>query len=177
MILSAFLGFPHQREHNIEVQIPLLQYCAEKAGKEIKFVPVSMGKMRPDNLETVGKAVADVIQQFQGQKDIAMIASSDMTHHEPRDVQNPQKDIEYQREKDTAVMDAFEAYDWEMTYKAARDTTVCGPQCIATLMIAAQALGYEKTKKLKYYNSYEKMGGTGPCEYSVGYFSGIIFNE
>ena len=32
-----------------------------------------MGKMRPDNLETVGKAVADVIQQFQGQKDIAMI--------------------------------------------------------------------------------------------------------
>ena len=36
-------------------------------------------------------------------------------------MQNPRKDIEYQREKDTAVMDAFEAYDWEMTYKAARE--------------------------------------------------------
>jgi AmmeMemoRadiSam system protein B len=129
--------------------------------------------MKIENLQALATNLVKTIQVFMGKKDIAIFASSDMTHHEPKDYQKPQKDIDYQHQKDKAVIDAFEANNWKLMYENAQKTTVCGPQCIATLMLVANGLGYTQFKSLKYYTSYEKMGGSGPCEYSVGYFSGI----
>jgi len=174
---SAFNGFPHGREHNIEVQLPLIQFAAKKAKKEIKIVPIKVGRMEKDVLQELGKAIAIVINKNQN-KDIAIIASSDMTHYQPRDPHNPETEIKtIQKDRDQAVIDAFEGFDWEKTLINANKTTVCGPQTITTLMIAAKELGYNSAKALKYYTSFEKMGSRTPCDYSVGYFSGIIFND
>ena len=174
---SAFNGFPHGREHNIEVQLPLIQYAAKKAKKEIEIVPIKVGRMEKDVLQELGKAIAIVIKKNQN-KDIAIIASSDMTHYQPRDPHNPETEIKtIQKDRDQAVIDAFEEFSWEKTLTKANETSVCGPQTIAILMIAAKELGYNSAKALKYYTSFEKMGSRTPCDYSVGYFSGIILND
>jgi AmmeMemoRadiSam system protein B len=174
---AAFMGYPHGREHNIEVQIPFIQYASSIAHKEIKFVPIAVGVMEPNAIENFAKQLAIVLKEEPKSKDIAVIASSDMTHHEPRDMMNPAKDIEWQHQKDNAVIQAFLEYNWQKTYQKAQETTVCGPQTISSLLILGKELGYSKTAKLKYYTSYEKMNTEGPCEYSVGYFSGIVCND
>jgi hypothetical protein len=172
---AAFNGFPHGREHNIEVQIPFIQYAAEKANKPIKIVTIKIGAMNEGILDKLGKNLAKTIQDYHGKKDIAIIASSDMTHYEPRNPMKSKPEIfDVQHKKDGAVIDAFKKYDIKATFANASDTTVCGPQTIATLMTIGKALGYPNTKALKYYTSFEKMGQEEPCEYSVGYFSGII---
>ncbi len=174
---SAFNGFPHGREHNIEVQLPLIQYAAKKAKKEIKFVPIKVGLMEKNVLQELGKAIAIVIKKNQN-KDIAIIASSDMTHYQPRNPHKPETEIKtVQKIRDQAVIDAFEEFNWEKTLTKANETSVCGPQTITTLMITAKELGYKSAKALKYYTSFEKMGSRIPCDYSVGYFSGIILND
>ena len=174
---SAFNGFPHGREHNIEVQIPLIQYAAKKGEKVVKIVPIKVGSMEKSMIQELGITIAKVIRNNPN-KDIAIIASSDMTHYQPRNPDNPGYEIEkIQNIRDRAVIDAFEEFDWEKTLEKANETTVCGPQTITTLMIAAKELGYNSTKRLKYYTSFEKMGKRIPCDYSVGYFAGVLLKK
>ncbi|MHA1672142.1 MAG: AmmeMemoRadiSam system protein B [Promethearchaeota archaeon] len=171
---SAFNGFPHGREHNIEVQLPFVKHAALLAKKEIRIVPIKVGAMDSDVLEKLGLKIATIIQQNTS-KDIALLASSDMTHFGPKSPYEPQQEIqEKQILRDQKVIDAFEKMDWQETFKYAQQTTVCGPQTISTLMITAMKLGYKTGKSLKYYNSFQKTGEQTPCEYSVGYLSGFI---
>ncbi|MHA1584049.1 MAG: AmmeMemoRadiSam system protein B [Promethearchaeota archaeon] len=171
---AAFNGFPHGREHCIEVQIPFIQYASNLAKKETKIVPIKIGNMNFAALEDTGRVIAHAIKKY-SDKNIAIIASSDMTHYEPRHPNNPKSEIsEIQYKRDKAVIEAFEQNNWEQTFAAATHTTVCGPQTISTLMIVGKELGYLHPTALKYYTSFEKMHKDTPCSYSVGYFSGII---
>ncbi len=167
---SAFLGFPFGREHNIEVQLPFIKYCANN--KEVKIVPIKISIKNYNILEEISTDISSAIKSFN--KDIVIVASSDMTHKQPRNILNPKKDLDDMRKMDNAVIEAFEEFDPQKTLKVALNTSVCGPQTITTLMLTCKKLNGTKCKGLKYYMSYEKGGGSGPCEYSVGYFSGII---
>ncbi len=130
--------------------------------------------MNQETLLKLGKGIAQSIKKTKG-KDIALIASSDMTHYEPKNEENPKKEIhDNQYKKDENVIKAFINFDWKKVFETASETSVCGPQTIFTLMIVANELGYKKPRKLGYYTSYEKLGDKGPSNYSVGYFSGII---
>ncbi len=166
---SAYLGFPHSREHNIEVQLPFIVYCS---ANKSKLVPITIGSMNFEVLKNIAIDIATVIKSEN--KDIVVIASSDMTHKQPRDIMNPKKDLEEMRVKDQKVMDSFKENNPEKVFNHARATTVCGPQTITTLMLICNNLDVKTPEVLKYYTSYAKGGGTGPCEYSVGYFSGIM---
>lgn len=167
---SAFLDFPFRQEHNIEVQLPFIKYCAQN--KNIKIVPIKITTKKFSQLQNIAQDIESAINTQD--KDIVTIASSDMTHKQPRNISNPQKDLQDMKEKDQAVIDAFVEFEPEKTLKYAKKTSVCGSQTITTLMLIGKELNAIETKNLKYYTSYEKMGGTGPCDYSVGYFSGII---
>jgi AmmeMemoRadiSam system protein B len=167
---SAFIGYPFGREHNIEVQLPFIKYCSKK--KSTKIVPITISNYDYEFLEEISKDLAKVIQS--STKDIVIIASSDMTHREPRNIMNPQNDIQEMKNVDNDVINAFKEFNPLKAFQNARKTTVCGPQTIATLMLTCQKMNAKTCEHLKYYTSYEKGGGTGPCEYSVGYFSGII---
>lgn len=167
---SAFMGFPFGREHNIEVQLPFIKYCSEE--KEVNIVPIKVSTKNYDVLDELSTDIAAAISSIK--KDTVIVASSDMTHKQPKDIRNPKEDLENMRKKDQAVIDAFVKGDPQKTYKAAQQTSVCGPQTITSLMLTCKKLNSTQFKSLKYYMSYEKGGGTGPCEYSVGYFSGII---
>ncbi len=167
---SAFIGYPFGREHNIEVQLPFIKYCSKN--KLVKIVPIKISKYDFELLEKISEQLANVIQS--SSKDIIMIASSDMTHKQPKNMMNPQNDIQEMKNSDLEVINAFKEFNPLKTFQNAKNTTVCGPQTITTLMLTCQKLNAKTCEDLKYYTSYEKGGGTGPCEYSVGYFSGII---
>ncbi|MEJ2249498.1 MAG: AmmeMemoRadiSam system protein B [Candidatus Lokiarchaeota archaeon] len=167
---SAFVGFPHGREHNIEVQLPFIKFCA--GNKSVKILPIKISNFSYKTINTLALDLSKTIESID--KDIVIVASSDMTHKQPRNIQNPKEDIQDMQDKDQAVINAFLDLNPEKTFNSARETTVCGPQTITSLLVSCKELGGKKAKKLQYYTSYEKGGGTGPCEYSVGYFSGII---
>jgi len=169
---SAFVGFPFGREHNIEVQLPFIKYCAKE--KDIKIVPIKISTKSFEIMDKLSTDISNAIKSIK--KDIVIVASSDMTHKQPKNISNPKNDLDVMRKMDQAVIDAFLESDPEKVLKMARNTSVCGPQTITSLMLICNKLTNNqcKNKALKYYMSYDKGGGTGPCEYSVGYFSGLI---
>ena len=168
---AAFSGF-HSREHNIEVQLPFLHFAASLYNREITIVPIKIGDMNLQHLEEIGNAIGKVISS--SNKDIAVIASSDMTHKQPQNYYQPADDLMDMKRRDQAVCDAILKYNWSDAYENALQTSVCGPQTITTSMVACKELGANESQILKYYTSYEKTGGKGPCEYSVGYLSAIF---
>jgi hypothetical protein len=167
---SAFTGFRLSQEHNIEVQLPFIKYCAQD--KEVKILPIKISCKNFQTFEKISKDISQAINSLD--KDIIIIASSDMTHKQPRNPHNPSEDLKEMREKDEAVMNAFKKMDPKLVYEMATNTSVCGPQTITTLLLICQQLEAYQAERLAYYTSYEKLGGSGPCDYSVGYFSGII---
>ena len=168
---AAFSGF-HGREHNIEVQLPLIQYAAGMYEKNIKIVPIKVGDMNLQHIEEVGKGISKAIKS--SGKDVVVISSSDMTHKQPSNYYQPADDLKEMFTRDKAVFESIAQYDWENTFENALKTSVCGPQTIVMGMIVCKEMGATQANVLKYYNSYEKMGGKGPCEYSVGYLSAVF---
>ncbi len=145
-----------------------------KTQKEIQFIPIKIGIMDIENIKKIGDAIGRAVKKQSGNKDIVIIASSDMTHKSPRNYAKPKKDLENMLKADELVINSIKTYNESETFENAQKTTVCGPQTITTAMFVCKELGANKAEILKYYNSYEKMGGKGPCEYSVGYMSAIF---
>ncbi|MFX0038024.1 MAG: AmmeMemoRadiSam system protein B [Promethearchaeota archaeon] len=161
---SAFMGFPFGREHNIEVQLPFIKYCAQE--KDIEFIPIKISNKDFNILNKISTDIAKAIESYD--KDVVIVASSDMTHKEVYD----SKQLEKFKEKDQQVINAFVNGEPQITLEAASKTTVCGPQTISSLMMICKNLNANKGKLLKYYTSSERTGNISG--YCVGYFSGII---
>jgi AmmeMemoRadiSam system protein B len=168
---SAFLGFPHGREHCIEVQVPLIKYCADLLKVQIKIVPISLGVFDLPRVAAVAERINALLDD--SPKNIAVLASSDMSHVQPRSPRAPDPDIAVMREADQSVIRAFVAGDAAGVLAAGTATTVCGPQTMGCLTQLASLRGY-RSQALGYYNSFEKKGAQPPCDYVVGYFSGIV---
>ncbi|MFX1379973.1 MAG: AmmeMemoRadiSam system protein B [Promethearchaeota archaeon] len=161
---SAFIGFPFGREHNIEVQLPFIKYCAQD--KNVKFVPIKISNRDFNVLNRLANDLSKAIQSYD--KDVVIVASSDMTHREVYD----SKQLSKFKERDQQVIDAFVKGEPKNTFEAASRTTVCGPQTITSLMMICKNLNANKGKLLKYYTSSERTGNISG--YCVGYFSGVF---
>ncbi|MFX0035761.1 MAG: AmmeMemoRadiSam system protein B [Candidatus Hermodarchaeota archaeon] len=161
---SAFIGFPFGREHNIEVQLPFIKYCAQE--KDIKFIPITISNKDFNTLNRLANDVSKAIQSYD--KDVVIVASSDMTHKEVYD----SKQLNKFKERDQQVIDAFINGEPQNTLEAASKTTVCGPQTITSLMMICKNLNANKGKLLKYYTSSERTGNISG--YCVGYLSCVL---
>ena len=161
---SAFMGFPFGREHNIEVQLPFIKYC--EGNKQVKIVPIKVAAHDMKKLEKISSDIANSIKK--SDKDIVIIASSDMSHNDV----NSEEELYRFKEKDEKLIDGFVNLDPEKTLNPYPTPTICGRQTITTLVLTCKKLGATEGKKLKYYTSSEKSGRIGG--YCVGYFSGII---
>jgi hypothetical protein len=152
-------------EHNIEIQLPFIKYCAQN--EDLKIVTI---KITPRiDYKTIDEISSDITNAIKDlDKDIVIVASSDMTHD---NVLNENQLARF-KEIDRAVINGFEKLDPRETLDAALKTTVCGPQTITTLILIGKKLNANEGKLLKYYTSAEKTGSLGG--YCVGYFSGII---
>ncbi len=161
---SAFMGFPFGREHNIEVQLPFIKYCA--GDQELKIVPIIVSSQNMDALKKISNDIANSIKNLD--KDIILVASSDMSHEEV----GSKNELNKFKERDQILIDGFEKLNPEITLEPYPRASICGRQTITTLILTCKNLNVNSAKKLTYYTSSEKTGNIGG--YCVGYFSGII---
>ena len=161
---SAFMGFPFGREHNIEVQLPFIKYCA--GNSDIKIVPIKVSSHNMDVLKNLSKDIATSIKTLD--KDIIIVASSDMSHNDV----NSKDELKKFKDRDQNLIDGFEKLDPQKTLEPYPKASICGRQTITSLVLTCKNLDAKSAKKLTYYTSSEKTGNIGG--YCVGYFSGII---
>lgn len=140
-----------QGEHALEVQLPFLQ----RALGPFKLVPIVMGDQSYEVSRALGLALATAIQG----PDTLIVASSDLSHFHSYDeaVKLDRKTLKAIEEWDYLSMSRnFQQRIWE----------ACGGGPIVAAMIAAERLGANQAKVLKYANSGDV---TGERSRVVGY--------
>ena len=127
----------HRHEHSIEVELPFLQFI--DPGAEI--VPIIMGRQ---DLPTA-KRLAEAIRIASEGKDVMIIASSDLMHYVPDDVE---------KRMDGEFLERMTALDVEGTYDLVyrNRLSICGYGPIAAAILASEP---SKARLLCHSNSWE----------------------
>jgi AmmeMemoRadiSam system protein B len=149
----------HEHEHALEVQLPFLQ---RRAG-DFHFVPIALGTIRYEELEAIGRAVANVIANA-GER-VMLIASSDMNHYESDAIT---------RIKDRKALERVLALDPRGLLEVVmrEEISMCGVGPMVSVMIAARELGATQAELVRYATSGDV---SGDREEVVGY-AGVIIN-
>lgn len=139
-------------EHSIEVQLPFLIFLF---GTGIKFVPICMGLQ---DLST-SREIAESIAGARADREIVVIASSDMSHYEPRGIAE---------ENDRAAIDLILRMDEEGFQRIVetRGLSICGYGPITALIHYSKLIGSRNARLLAYGTSGDVTGDYGSV---VGY--------
>lgn len=140
-----------QGEHSLEVQLPFLQ----RALGEFKLVPIVMGEQSYETERALGVALAKMLKGT----DTLIVASSDLSHYHPYDEATTidEKTLKAIARWDyLSLSQNFESRIWE----------ACGGGPIVAAMIAAERLGANQGRILKYANTGDV---TGDRSRVVGY--------
>lgn len=151
--LSSSGHTPTQRqgEHAIEVQLPFLQHVLE----QFKLVPIVMGDQTYESERALGISLARMIKGT----NTLIVVSSDLSHYHAYDEAT---------KIDHKTLNAIEHWD-DLSLSQNFETRVweaCGGGPIVAAMIAAQRLGANEARILKYANSGDV---TGDHSRVVGY--------
>jgi len=165
----------HTYEHSIEVQLPFIQHLFPGA----KILPILITPTH--DAITIGQQIADVIKQTP-EKNILVIASTDLTHYGPRYGFDPMgigpDAIEWAKSvNDQKFIDAaLQMLPEKMILTALEDHSACGPGAAAAAVAAAKYLGRSKGTLLAHTTSDEimKQKFNQTSTESVGYAS-IVF--
>lgn len=135
----------HQREHSIEVQLPLLQGFQ----RSFTFVPICLFSYEFAACQDVGQAVAKAVGES-GRR-VLVVASTDMSHFVPR---------EEAARKDRKAIDAVLALDPEGLHRVVRreGISMCGFHPTTAMLVAAKALGATRADLVRYTDSGEVTG-------------------
>ncbi len=143
-------------EHALEVQLPWLQ----RVLGDFALVPIVMGNQSYENSRALGVALAKLIHGG----DTLIVASSDLSHYHPYDdaVKIDHKTLNALAEWDYFSMSRnFEARVWE----------ACGGAPIVAAMIAAERMGANEARVIKYANTGDV---TGDHSRVVGYSADVF---
>ena len=148
----------HRYEHSIEVQIPFLQMYQPK----LSIVPLSISHVSYAVVDEIGLALTEVIRR--SGKEVLILASSDMTHYESREVAE---------KKDHYVLKKLADMDPHLLYRSVtgHQISMCGIMPVTIALIAAIELGATKTELVQYTDSGAI---TGDIEQVVGYAGVLI---
>jgi AmmeMemoRadiSam system protein B len=132
----------HQREHSIEVQLPLIQAF----GRPFSFVPICLFSSEYAACRDVGLAIAEAVAACG--RVALLVASSDMSHYIHRD---------QARVKDQQAIDAIIACDPERLHRIVRreGISMCGFHATTAMLIAARELGATSGEVVDYATSGE----------------------
>jgi AmmeMemoRadiSam system radical SAM enzyme/AmmeMemoRadiSam system protein B/AmmeMemoRadiSam system protein A len=136
----------HQREHAIEVQLPLLAQYAP----ETKVVGITIGGGDLDQCRQFAKGLAKVIGEMESPP--LLIISSDMNHYAP-DAEN--------RRLDEIALESFEKLDPEELYGTVRshDISMCGVLPAVIVMETLKEMGgLSKCERVAYGTSADTSG-------------------
>jgi AmmeMemoRadiSam system protein B len=148
----------HQSEHALEVQLPFLQ---RRAGN-FRFVPIALGNVRYDELETLGRSLAKVVAA--AAEPVLIVASSDMNHYESDAVT---------RVKDRKALDRILALDPQGLFDVVQreKISMCGVGPAVSVIVAARELGAAEAELVRYATSGDV---NGEREEVVGYAGVVI---
>lgn len=148
-----------RKEHAIEVQIPFLQ----KTFGDFKLVPIIMGDTSYENSRALGIALAKLIRTG----DTLIVASSDLSHFHPYSEATA---------LDGKTLRAIQEGDY-LSFSRNLEHRVweaCGGAPIVAAMIAAERIGANHFRLLKYANSGDV---TGDRNRVVGYGAVAFMQE
>ncbi len=149
----------HRFEHSLEVQLPFLQMLQKK----LKIVPLVLSRIPYQLCEQVAESLAEVIQGCN--RDLLIVASSDMSHYEPRRIAE---------QKDQSALKCIEKLDPYELYRTVFDNhiTMCGVIPVVIAILTAKACGAKQANLIGYTDSGYISGDTDQV---VGY-AGVIIN-
>ncbi len=163
----------HEREHSIEVQLPLLKY----AGGDMKIVPVMVAPC-VEAVE-VGREVGRVVRNCG--KRVAFLASTDLTHYGPAFQYEPaghgREGIRWAKDvNDRRLIGLIEQGDGEgVIADAEAHRSACGAGAVAALLGAMEELRYSGYEELRHTTSADvELARGGSAVNSVGYEAGIF---
>lgn len=148
----------HKYEHSLEVQIPFLQMLQ----KNLSIVPLVVSHISYPLCEKVADALANAISVCA--RHILIVASSDMSHYEPR--KNTEK-------MDQLALQCLEQLDPNNLYRTVIDNRIsmCGVIPVVIALLVAKAQGGKKYRLVGYTDSGYVSGDTGQV---VGYAGVVI---
>ncbi len=145
-------------EHSLEVQIPFIQYANPRAS----LVAICL-QGYPDDpaFRRIGEAIASVVKRTG--REVLLVASSDMTHYEPRRVAE---------EKDRAALEAIASLDDRLLIEriVTMGISMCGYGPVVVALTAARMLGARRGDVVRYATS----GDVTDDDEVVGYAGVII---
>jgi AmmeMemoRadiSam system protein B len=164
----------HADEHSLEVQLPFLQSLY---GDELRIAPIATALSDLETCTEVGKAIAEAARKVG--KDIAIIASTDMTHYgihygyAPVGMSPIEKVLRWVKNIDSEAIRAISALDEKGFLALVREKhmTMCGYAPVAITIVAAKELGASRVELAKYATSYDTQGSVDAI---VGYCSMTI---
>jgi len=143
---------PHEVEQILEVEIPFLQ----RTLKNFKIVPILFGNMPGNAVEILTQAIS----QSMSNKNILVVASSDMSHYPSYEKAN------YADKKTTEAILTGEVKTLETAITQLKkeeivnaQTFLCSADAVKVLMMVMKNLEEQDIKLLKYANSGDVSGG------------------
>jgi AmmeMemoRadiSam system protein B/AmmeMemoRadiSam system protein A len=147
-------------EHAIEVQLPWLQ----RVLGEFQLVPIVMGDQSSENSRALGVALAKLIENENKGGNTLIVASSDLSHYHPYD------EAVTMDHKTLGALAVWDYFSMSRNFEA-RVWEACGGAPIVAAMIAAERMGADQTKVLKYANSGDTSGDRSRV---VGYSADVF---
>lgn len=148
----------HLAEHSIEVQVPFLQFKQP----DLKLVPIVISMISFATCYEIGLAIAGAVKQFN--REVLIVASTDMSHYESRDSAS---------RKDRLALERILALDPQGLYETVftEGITMCGVIPTTIALVASLALGAASADLIAYSDSGETSGDTSQV---VGYAGLVI---
>jgi AmmeMemoRadiSam system protein B len=148
----------HREEHSLEVQMPFLQHLVPG----LRLVPMLMGTQSRPEVDALAAALGSVLA---GEKDVLLVASSDLSHYQSEPVAH---------ELDAVVADCVDRFDAEGLMRRLETSRghACGGGPLVAVMKAARSLGADRASVLRYATS----GDVGERDKTrvVGYLSAAL---
>jgi len=147
----------HQFEHSLEVQVPFLQYLRDN----LKIVPIVISHLSFAECRETARDLVTGIRELG--EEVLIVASTDMTHYEPRRIAS---------KKDRLALERITALDPAGLYDTVIDNRIsmCGIIPTTVALLAALKMGAMRAELVRYTDSGEAAGDTGQV---VGY-AGLI---
>lgn len=164
-------------ENSVELQMPFIKFCA--GANNVKILPIKLQSHNYNELDKIAEEISNVIKS--SDKDIVIVASSDMSHYNVFNEEQLKtlKEIDQLVIKQFLSLNATNVLDPSLVIDKMHynqfdhpASTICGVHTMATLILTSRKLDASRAEFLKYYNSKEI--SPGPGAWTVGYFSGII---
>lgn len=141
-------------EHAIEIELPFLQ----RVLPDFRLIPLALMDQSWAMAQRLGEALAALLRD----RKALLVASSDLSHRYPQGTANT---------LDQRVLDAINAFDPAavIAAEAGGRKIACGHGALATVMIAARALGADAAQVINYATS----GDTAP-PYAVNRYASVV---